>query len=205
MIIKDIKIFSQNIQKNNLIVNTILKTKFKFDITVVVPIVEEYVQTKKCTIIKDSDKEHTFIKEIIKSIKNINTADIGNIACLDNIVNKFTNLLESIWTKNSKVVNIMVHSKNWWDANCSRDLNIYRSSKRLEDWKQFKRIVKNTKCSFFNLKIQEITNKKHGPWELMNWVHKHKLPAIKTVKYNRQPCLKINNLWHTLHLSFNKA
>ena len=32
MIIKDIKIFSQNIQKNYLIVNTILETKLKFNI-----------------------------------------------------------------------------------------------------------------------------------------------------------------------------
>ena len=32
MIIKDIKIFSQNFRKNNLIVNTILKTKFSFNI-----------------------------------------------------------------------------------------------------------------------------------------------------------------------------
>lgn len=32
MIIKDIEIFSQNIQKNNLIVNTILETQFAFDV-----------------------------------------------------------------------------------------------------------------------------------------------------------------------------
>jgi len=32
MIIKDIKIFSQNMWKNNLIVNTILETQYSFDI-----------------------------------------------------------------------------------------------------------------------------------------------------------------------------
>ena len=32
MIIKDIKIFSQNVWKNNMIVNTILKTQFFFDV-----------------------------------------------------------------------------------------------------------------------------------------------------------------------------
>ena len=32
MILKEIKIFSQNIQKNNLVVNTILETQFSFDI-----------------------------------------------------------------------------------------------------------------------------------------------------------------------------
>ena len=65
-------------------------------LTVIVPIIKEHVQTKKHTTIKDSNKEHTFIKEIIKSIKNINTADISNIAHLDSIVNEFASSLESI-------------------------------------------------------------------------------------------------------------
>jgi len=35
MIIKNIKIFSQNVQKNNLIVNMILETWFKFNIVLI--------------------------------------------------------------------------------------------------------------------------------------------------------------------------
>jgi len=58
---------------------------------------------------------------------------------------------------------------------------------------------------FFNIKIQEIFKKKQGPWELMNWVNKCKLPAIKAIKYNGQPCLEINKLWYALHSSFNMA
>jgi len=39
----------------------------------------------------------------------------------------------------------------------------------------------------------------------MNWVKNHKLPAIKAIKYNGRPCLKIKNLWQALHESFNTA
>ena len=37
----------------------------------------------------------------------------------------------------------------------------------------------------------------------MNWVNKWKLPTIKAIKYNNQPCLTLDSLWNTLHSTFN--
>ena len=39
----------------------------------------------------------------------------------------------------------------------------------------------------------------------MNWVKKYKLLAIKAIQFNGRPCIEIDNLWQTLHLSFNLA
>ena len=37
----------------------------------------------------------------------------------------------------------------------------------------------------------------------MNWAKKHKLLANKAIQYNRQPCIKLDDLWQALHQIFN--
>ena len=133
-------------------------------LTVTIPIVEQHIHNKKYSIIKDSMKEKYFIKDLIKNIKTIDTSNLTDINSLENIINSFTNAIEKTWEKNSKiVVNISRYLKSWWNMNCSRDLEKYRSTRSLVDWKQFKKTVKSTKHSFFNQKIQEILNKTREP------------------------------------------
>ena len=57
----------------------------------------------------------------------------------------------------------MRQSKSWWNKECSIALSNYRITQSLENWKIFKDKVKTTKQPFFDVKIQEITNKKQGP------------------------------------------
>ena len=137
-------------------------------LTITIPIVEEYTQIKKYMIVKDSKKEKTFINEVIKATKDINTSNLLDAISLKSAVCFFAWSLDIIWEKNSKIINITKHLKSWWDVKCSKDLEMYRLSKHIKDWKQFKNMIKSTKHSFFDLKIQEITNKKQSPWELMN-------------------------------------
>ena len=172
---------------------------------VTISITEENINSQKRTIIKDSEEKESFVKEVIAFFKNINTSNLLDIPHLKKIVNDFANIIDNAWEKNSKIVNITRYSKSWWDENCNWDLEKYGLLKSIEDWKAFRMTIKNTKWSFFDLKIQEIANKKQGPWELMSWVNKHKLLVIETIKYNSQPCLDLNDLWQALHSSFNTA
>jgi len=57
----------------------------------------------------------------------------------------------------------MKHSKQWRNEECNQALNKYRIIRSFKDWKSFKKLVKSTKQTFFNTKIQEIANKSQGP------------------------------------------
>ena len=162
-------------------------------LTITIPIVEEHIATQKRTIIKNSEEEDELIKELIAAFSKLDISNISDIPKLEKVVLDFANIVDHTWMKYSKLANIMKHSKSWWNGECNKDLAIYRSSKSIESWKMFWKTVKSTKRTFFDLKIQEIANKKQGSWELMSWVNKCKLPAIKMIKYNGQPYLELDD------------
>ena len=109
------------------------------------------------------------------------------------------------WKKNSKIVTISKYLKSQWDTNCSRDLEKYRSTRSLVDWKQFKKIVKSIKYVFLDLLIQEISNKVRDLQELINQVKKRNLPVVEAIKYNNCPCLEIYDLQNALYSIVNLA
>jgi len=159
-----------------------------------IPISNEIIQTSKLTIIPKSEQETEFIKDVISNFNTIDTSNIEDIEKLEQVVNLLGSIVDQAWSKNAKKSKITKHSKQWWSEPCSWALNNYRAARNLENWKAIKRTVKDTKQTFFNDKIQEIANKSRGPWELMNWVKKRKLPATEVIKFNNRPCLTPESL-----------
>jgi len=61
---------------------------------------------------------------------------------------------------------------------------------------------------FLMTRFKKLHQKKnYRPWDLMDWVKKWKLLAIEAIQYNKQPCIKIEDLWKALHQTqtFNSA
>jgi len=129
-------------------------------LTVSISIVENDVNSSKLSIMKNSEEEAAFIKNVLSIIKNLDIFDLSDTDKLEDMVNTLTTNTECAWSKNSKLVNITRHSKSWWTKECNQSPWSYRILRSLEDWKIFKKMVKNTKRFFFDLKIQEITNKR---------------------------------------------
>jgi len=172
MIIKNIKIFLQNIWKNNLIVNMILEICFKFDVV----FIQEPSWSSICAILSSKSRDGKELVGIpnhpnwfifMNSSSNIhdyprvityvnirlfsfqfslckdilNHRDIllifffinKDIESLEIAINSFALAINRVWEKNSKIVIVSKHSKSWWDTNCNRDLEKYKSTRSLVD------------------------------------------------------------------------
>ena len=137
-------------------------------LSIEIPIIEEVIQSSKLMIYPKSNQETAFVEEVILNFKSLDTSVIDDSNKLESIVNQLGMIIDQAWKKNTKKLRISKHSKQWWTDDCSQSLNNYRASRSLENWKNFKKVVKNVKRSFFDEKIQEVANKRKGPWKLMN-------------------------------------
>ena len=63
-------------------------------LTIIIPIIEEHINSSKCSIIKDSEEESIFIKDLTISIRNINAFNMSDIASLNKAVNNFASVVE---------------------------------------------------------------------------------------------------------------
>ena len=82
-------------------------------LTVNISIFEEHIQTRKRMLVKNSEKEEFFVKELIEAIKRLNMENIQSKKVFEQIVYLFASDTERIWYEHLKVVNITKHSKNW--------------------------------------------------------------------------------------------
>ena len=130
---------------------------------------------------------------------------MDNIIKLDYVVKQIGHIIDHTWKDNAKKSRFSKHSKQWWLDKYSLALNNYRNSRSLENWKNFKRAVKNTKRLYFDDKIQEITSKRKGSWELTSWINRQQLPTTEAIKHNDQLCLSPESLWNALYSTFNTA
>ena len=100
-----------------------------------ITIFEEHIQTKKHTIVKKSKEEDNFISKLIETIKRLNIENVQNKEALEHIMQTFAKHTKRIWYKHSKIVNITKYFEAWWDNDCHRDLEKYKQTKRINDWK----------------------------------------------------------------------
>jgi len=78
-----------------------------------IPICNEVIQSSKLVITPGSEQEKEFIKDVISNFSLLDTSNIDNIECLNQIVNQLGSIIEQMWSKNTKISKISKHSKQW--------------------------------------------------------------------------------------------
>ena len=109
----DLMFLHENIEKfNNYIISldfwSISNHTF---LLVCIIIKKETIQDKKQTIIKNSKEEKEFISELRNRISCIDTTNIHDYEILEEVTQEFNSIIEKLWYKYSKYVNITKHSK----------------------------------------------------------------------------------------------
>jgi len=94
-----------------------------------ISIFKENIQIRKHTIVKNSKEEYNFVTDVKNLIRDLNIFHINSKEDLENVVQRFTNNMNNIWFKHSKLVNITRHSKLWWNEKCQISLKIYKNSR----------------------------------------------------------------------------
>jgi len=78
-----------------------------------ITIEKEFILEKKLAIVKNSEKEKTFMNNLINRLKNIDMTNIYDQKILEETVKKFTSITEELWYEHTRQVYITKHSKAW--------------------------------------------------------------------------------------------
>jgi hypothetical protein len=78
-------------------------------------------------------------------------------------------------------------------------------SNLLANWVAFKKAMHKAKRKHFDEHINDIAHTNLQPWDLMDWVSPRKTPPIEAISYQSVPCTSMDQLWNTLHSTFNSA
>lgn len=109
------------------------------------------------------------------------------------------------WDSHSKEFTISAQSRKYWNNECQATLAKYHADGTVQNWKAFHKVIKNTKCKFFDSHIKEIADTTKRPWDLMEWVKERKNPPCEAIQFNGRPCHELSDLWDTLHNTYNAA
>ena len=93
-------------------------------LTVTIPVIEEFIQTSKLSLPKKSEEKEVFIKEVSSIISSINTLNLLNQESLEQVVNLLLVKIKQAWNTNAIKVNIMKHSKKWWNEDCNQSQQV---------------------------------------------------------------------------------
>ncbi|CAA7269043.1 unnamed protein product [Cyclocybe aegerita] len=152
-----------------------------------------------------SEAEKSFISDILRDLAAIPVAAPATKEGVEALADAIATAFSDAWFAHSTESKPTKHSKSWWTDECSETFGVYQLSRSLADYNKFKKACKDAKRDFFDERIAEIATSRKRPWDLMEWVKQRKLPPCEAIRNGDQPCHDMDDLWDTLHSTYNSA
>ncbi|CAA7271388.1 unnamed protein product [Cyclocybe aegerita] len=152
-----------------------------------------------------SEAEKSFISDILRDLAAIPVAAPATKEGVEALADAIATAFSDAWFAHSTESKPTKRSKSWWTDECSETFRVYQLSRSLADYNRFKKACKDAKRDFFDERIAEIATSRKRPWDLMEWVKQRKLPPCEAIRNGDQPCHDMDDLWDTLHGTYNSA
>ncbi|CAA7270783.1 unnamed protein product [Cyclocybe aegerita] len=157
------------------------------------------------TIKPGSEAEKSFISDILRDLAAIPVAAPATKDSVEALADAIVTGFLDMWLVHSTASKPTKWSKSWWTDECLEAFGVYQLSCTLADYNKFKKVCKDAKRDFFDEHIAEIATSHKRPWDLMEWVKQRKLPPCEAIRNGNQPCHDMDDLWDTLHGTYNSA
>jgi hypothetical protein len=171
----------------------------------IVPITDTDIRIK-CTVLpKNSEEEREFLSTAALSIQLLHMEGLDSVARIEEVLEGISDAFSLVWQKCAKEVTITSRSKPWWNQECTEAICQYREDRSPRKWKSFCHTTCKAKRVFFDAHIEEVSETNMHPWDLMEWVKQHRLPACEAIQYQGQPYHTLESLWDAHHGTYNAA
>ena len=114
--------------------------------------------------------------------------------------NSLQTIVATAWNKHAKTKLVSIRSKSWWNSECSCAKAVFDDTRSKNDYNTLRKITRETKCSFYKKRIQNISLEAKQPWDLVEWTKPRHLPTHKSISYNGEVCTTLPQLWDSIHV-----
>ena len=173
--------------------------------TAQIPLGETAVPRDRFLIKEGSEAEKAFLDDIGVGLGSIPRMKPDSEEATEALAKVVASTLDRAWVKHATKVGKSKGTKPWWDDKCTQAFEAYTRTRDKSEWREFRKTVRETKRQFFDRRIDEIANSNKRPWDLMEWVKQRKLPPAESMQGINGPCLSLEDLWNSLHDTYNAA
>ena len=174
-------------------------------LTIALPGPDSEVPVTRWAIKVGSDEEAAYRGAVLDSLEPLLEWQGQTPGEIDVVVQAIASAFSRAWDSHAKEKRRGKHSNGWFTQACADSLAAFRDTRLEQDWRDYRRIMREAKREFFEKRIHEVATTNQRTWDLMAWARKRNLPTHEAISFRGVPCNSLESLWDALDKSYNAA